>query len=122
MSQNTWLDGIDRSWLKEVREEQEILVKLLNLEVGLYEALRGYDDWLAAKIIRSNNYERQQLPAVDYNALSERFGVPKRILEEVVEQVSKSGTVLPLSGIVQGTEIIPNKEILQKYKTLFDWS
>jgi len=112
------------------KEERLFRKELLKQEFqgDVYNAVMGYSDWFAADLIvkyeNTNTFEPRILPSdkeISYSRIQEEYGVSLGLVYLVSREMHKQGSI-PMIGTVQGAYILPDEEILLKWRDLFDWS
>ena len=88
----------------------------------VHEAVIGYTDWLVfVRMGFEGGVRTQPLPAlseIDYTSLNDKYGVSPSIAQRVVEQMHWQERI-PLVGAISEGKIIPDEEIIKRYKALF---
>ena len=83
-------------------------------------AMQAYARWLACKLVRSNNFQKQAMPDWDQKSMvlvSEKSGVKIMYLAVFIELFTQPNTKLPLIGkITSDRELIPDEVALMQYK------
>ena len=91
----------------------------------MLRAMDVFAHWLACKLVRSNNFAKQDLPAPDQKSMvwmQEKSGVRPMYLAVFIALIFQPNTKLPLLGkITQDGKFIPNKTALEQYKACFNW-
>jgi len=104
----------------------EVVQSFLEQEVhdDVLEAVHGYSDWAAARLVRSGDFRRQALPVPDHadrERIAATYGVTIPLLTRVVGMLKEMQRI-PLMGVIEGGELLPDKETLLRWKELYDWS
>lgn len=113
--------------IKTTMGEASFALLLSNVKRNALVSLSGYTDWIAAKLVRSKNFQKQMLPSIysekAYDFISQKHDVPVSFLCSFVLRITRPGNRLPLVGdIAVDNRLIPNKAVLEKWATFFDWT
>lgn len=87
-------------------------------------AVRGYVDWAACAIIRSDDYSARPLPmpdAIAIAAIAVKSGANPCVIVFTADRLRELDAV-PVLGRVDQGRLIPNRARLDLYKACFDWS
>ena len=100
--------------IKTTMGEASFALLLSNVKRNALVSLSGYTDWLATKLVRSKNFQKQKLPSIysekARDLISQKYDVPVDFLCSFVLRITKPGNRLPLVGeITSGHQLVPNK-------------
>ena len=88
-------------------------------------AMQGWAHWLATKLIRSKNFEKQKMPICDAASvllLSKERNFSYIYIGLLMSFLTRPGTKLPLVGeVADDGQLIPDKEALARYESSFDF-
>ena len=112
--------------IKTTMGEASFALLLANTERNALVSLGAYTDWLATKIVRSKNFEKQRLHFIskkECDLISQKCDVPVSFLCSFISRITRFGNRLPLVGdIAYDNHLIPNKFALEEWAKFFDWS
>ncbi len=94
-----------------------------DLERGATLSVRGYCDWAAVQIVRSNGYAARPFPipdAVTTAVIAARCGTLPSVLAFVVARLRERDD-LPLLGRLDQGCLIPDQRALEAWKACFEW-
>ncbi|TSC83728.1 MAG: hypothetical protein G01um101413_868 [Parcubacteria group bacterium Gr01-1014_13] len=97
-----------------------------DVERNMVLTMKEYANWLACKLVRSKNFNKQALPVCDENlanVISNKHNIPIWLVMAYISQLARPGTKLPLIGKIKNDgQLVPNEAALKKYEESFDWT
>lgn len=94
------------------------------IEEQFLAAIHGYTDWLACRIIRSDDFSPLPIafpPDDEQEEICRKYAVKPGYLRYVVMLLSREAR-LPLLGQVTDGVLTPSRNQLRRWAKLFDWS
>ena len=109
--------------IKTTMGEASFVLLLSNVKRNALVSLGGYTDWLASKLVRSKNFEKQSLPFIsekECDLISQKYDVSVDFLSSFISRITRPGNRLPLVGyIVADHQLVPNKDALEEWAKFF---
>ena len=110
--------------VKSTMGDGEFALLASNVKRNALLSMQGYANWLACKLVRSQNFKKQALPVCDEKAVvwvSAKYDVPVEFVKAFVLRIIEFDTEFPLVGKItyHKGEFHPNEVALRKYEASF---
>ncbi len=110
---------------RRIANEGVFALLISDVERSSVIVMQEYAHWLAAKLVRSKNFEKQIMPVCDehlFSSVSGKNGVSILFVLEFLSRIIRAGTKLPFIGHITGDRLVPDELALRKYEACFDWT
>ncbi len=108
------------SEMKNAMDEGLFALFSADVERNTILTMQEYARWLACKLVRCKNFNKQAMPVCEENlfaVISNKHSIPVWLVAAYISEFTRPGTKLPLLGKIKiDGQFIPDEAALKKYE------